>query len=109
MEITLAITLILSVITNLLFVNAFRQSRRPTEVTAVLETVGCSCGEELASELRGLLLPLIKEEPIKVPAIPDDSHNAWKNRVEEPIQAPPSPHGPPPKLEPLARPYGFSR
>lgn len=109
MEVILTLVIAFSVITNLLVVKTLKQFNRPVELSPILETTGCSCGEGLAAELKGLLLPLLEEDPVKVPAPPDESHYAWKNRVEEPTAAPPTPHGPPPKLEPLARPYGFSR
>jgi hypothetical protein len=53
----------------------------------------------------------LQEEVVEtpLPPAPDESHKAWKNRVEQPKLAPITPHGPPPVPGPLERPYGFSR
>lgn len=111
MEIALLVILTVNVIISFTIMNLLSKQFQvySLEMSPVLETVPCRCAEELIEELKLALVPTILEEPVSIPTPPDDSYHAWTNRVEEPTVAPPSPHGPPPQLEPLQRPYGFSR
>lgn len=109
MESVLFIILIINVIVSLTTIYLVNKKFQVHELVPVLEPTECKCASELIEELKRALIPIVLEEPVKVPTPPDDSHKAWKNRVEEPSVAPHSPHGPPPIPGPLERPYGFSR
>lgn len=107
------IALLVSIVTNLLVVRSLKnfQPREVELFSATLEKMdGCGCVSKTVEEIREILFPPLEESfPVTVPKEVDESYHAWKNRTEEPILAPPSPHKPPPPLGPLERPYGFTR
>jgi len=114
MELVVLTLLTVTIALNLMVL--FRLRFRPNEVelTTTLEAIeGCRCTCSAVKEG-----PATVESPLPIPALvpqapgptaADEAYHAWKNRTEEPVLAPPSPHGPPPKPGPMQRPYGFSR
>lgn len=116
MELIIIVTLLATVITNLMTFRIVKKLQLLPQVELVptiLESIKeCNCGTwltEEVKEIKEIVLPKSEEVSVKISPTPDDSYHAWTNHVEEPVLASPSPHGPPPIPEPLARPYGFSR
>lgn len=107
MEFAILAVLVVSVITNLITLRGLKSlqlSYEAVEIFPLIDSAStCSCGEELLERVEKIFTRA--EKPVPTP--PDESHYAWKNVKEEPVKAPPSPHGPPPIPGPLARPYGF--
>lgn len=110
MEFVISALLVVTIITNLVLVNTVKKSHSSGfEILPVLESKECDCKTAFIEEVKTILLPLVEDKAPKPIPKPDESHFAWRNQKEEPKQAPPSPHGPPPTPGPLQRPYGFSR
>jgi hypothetical protein len=109
MELTVALIAVLSVISNVLIMKHCKKVQLHSDSVepVVLESSECNCHLQLSEEIRDTVLLVLEEQKLKSMPKQDESHKAWRNQKEEPIKAPPSPHGPPPKPEPLARPYGF--
>lgn len=108
MELIIAIILTTNIITNLIVIGnliKFQSNKYEIFINNPALVENSLSGNETEE-----ILPLpLEEVPVVPPKTVEGSYHAWENRIEEPVKASPSPHGPPPKPGPLERPTGFSR
>lgn len=107
MEIIISIILTINVITQLVIIKNFKNFQTTKNEYFQYFPGAIEIASNHDSQIEEVPLAPILEEVHAVP-VPKESYQAWKNRTEEPVVAPRSPHGPPPKTGPLERPSGFA-